>query len=301
MHHKDGDKANNRLDNLEYVTQRENMLYSHAGGNRRSCAAALSKPVAWRQIGSANWTSCASVTQVAQLLGISRSSVSRACKRHFPVKGYEFQFQEPSDPLLPGEEWRPMLGPTAATVVPGRAISSFGRVTSKRGVISKGHLEQSGYYTTRICTPCYKKRVPVHRLVALAFLKPPESDSVLIVNHKDLDKTNNCVENLEWVSQAENTAHFHANASVVRVNGVKPIFSRVRGSNDSWKLHPSITSAARELGLPSGSISNCVLGKYGHVRGHEFKSASFEASLPGEEWRVVDLDVLKRDRKARTT
>ena len=300
VHHKDCDKQNNRLDNLEYVSPSQNMLHSYASGKRRNSGIALSKPVAWRQLGTQTWITCASGTQAAQQLGLSVSTVSFACRGQVPVKGFEFRFEEASRVSLPGEEWRPMLGPTAATAVAGRAVSSLGRVTSKRGVIGTGCLTPNGYCITTISTSLGSVQVPVHRLVALAFLEPPKSNSMINVNHKDLDKRNNCVGNLEWASQSENMAHFHANSSVVRVTGLKPVFSRLQGSSETWKLHPSMSRAASKLGVHRGNISKCVKGACSHTGGYEFKLVSPVESLPGEEWRVVDLDALRHDRKART-
>jgi len=65
-------------------------------------------------------------------------------------------------------------------------------------------LTNRGY--TRACLTRNNARVRelVHRLVAQAFLPPSASQ---FINHKDGDKTNNCVSNLEWVTAGENTRH----------------------------------------------------------------------------------------------
>ena len=48
----------------------------------------------------------------------------------------------------------------------------------------------------------------VHRLVAIHFLEKPEGKDV--INHIDHNRANNCVNNLEWCTNKENTAHMHA-------------------------------------------------------------------------------------------
>jgi hypothetical protein len=50
------------------------------------------------------------------------------------------------------------------------------------------------------------KKYQVHRLVAAAFLEPPGS-SQIYVNHKDGDRSNNVISNLEWCSPSENNLH----------------------------------------------------------------------------------------------
>lgn len=51
-----------------------------------------------------------------------------------------------------------------------------------------------------------KKQLLVHRLVAAAFLPPPKPDQHF-VNHRDSQRTNNWVTNLEWCNRSENAAH----------------------------------------------------------------------------------------------
>ena len=61
------------------------------------------------------------------------------------------------------------------------------------------------YYTIDLCIDGQKKSCSVHRIVAETFLEKP--DGATEVNHKDGDKHNNRVENLEWVTQKENQDH----------------------------------------------------------------------------------------------
>lgn len=98
------------------------------------------------------------------------------------------------------EEWR---------VIPGLIYSgfyeasSFGRIKDNvSGVISIGN--PGTYFTYRI--KGVKKNMLVHRLVALAFLGEPANDK-LVVNHKDLNKHNNEISNLEYVTKSRNAQH----------------------------------------------------------------------------------------------
>lgn len=71
-----------------------------------------------------------------------------------------------------------------------------------RGQINKN----SGYLSYQIILPNgLKKRIYAHRAVAIAYIANPENKSQ--VNHIDGNKTNNCVDNLEWATQKENQQH----------------------------------------------------------------------------------------------
>ena len=302
VHHKDGDKANNRLDNLGYVTRSQNMLHSYALSTRRGSEPAQSKPVMWRRLGTQNWTFCGSGRAAAEQLGLTGSMVSAVCLGKVSSREFEIQFLDASPTTLTGEEWRPMLDPASGDQVSNRMVSSFGRVMSKTGLISKGTLTKEGYYCTSMtCTPLPKRKVTVHRLIAFAFLGPPPCVRLTQVNHKDLDKGNNSADNLEWVSPAENLSHFYANCSTTRKAGMKPVLSRAHGSTGEWKWHCSALSASRATGVDRQNIWQCCSGRLPQTRGHEFKYADIDEakSLPAEEWREVDVKLLRDDRIAK--
>lgn len=62
-----------------------------------------------------------------------------------------------------------------------------------------------GYLRVRLVKDGQKKWFKVHRLVAQAFIENPDNKSQ--VNHKDGNKKNNSVTNLEWVTDEENKEH----------------------------------------------------------------------------------------------
>lgn len=84
-------------------------------------------------------------------------------------------------------------------------ISNFGDVRSTTGFMFKATRASTGYYGLGIKINGVQKRVQVHILVAKAFIPNPENKP--FVNHKNGDKGNNCVWNLEWVTPLENSLH----------------------------------------------------------------------------------------------
>lgn len=70
-------------------------------------------------------------------------------------------------------------------------------------------ISDSGYVRVLIRTKSIKKNYKVHRLVATAYIPNPKN--LPEVNHKNGDKTDNRVENLEWCNRQENMDHSVAN------------------------------------------------------------------------------------------
>ena len=80
--------------------------------------------------------------------------------------------------------------------------------TFKRNIphkIMKPTKTEFGYLIVSLTKEKTKIQGRIHRLVAEAFLPNPENKRC--VNHKDGNKENNCVENLEWVTYSENMQH----------------------------------------------------------------------------------------------
>lgn len=81
---------------------------------------------------------------------------------------------------------------------------------------------ESGYHYVILQSKCVKKKVLVHRIIATCFLQNNENKP--FVNHIDGVKTNNCLDNLEWCTQSENTIHaFKLGLMMVSKNSIDNI------------------------------------------------------------------------------
>lgn len=90
------------------------------------------------------------------------------------------------------------------------SVDSLGRVYShRRERFLKGSISHcSRYKTVTLCRDGIPRPFMIHRLVAKAFIDNPMEKAE--VNHKDGDRINNGVENLEWCTRSENMKHAYA-------------------------------------------------------------------------------------------
>jgi hypothetical protein len=128
---------------------------------------------------------------------------------------------------------------------PGYRITNTGRVISyKTGerVDKKYHLDKDGYCVVSL--KCNGKSIKrrVHRLVAEAFI--PNPNNLPTVNHMNEDKTNNRVDNLEWMSIQENCEY--SQSKKYRLLHI--------ASGEITIVH-NLRKTCRELGLQPGPLS----------------------------------------------
>jgi hypothetical protein len=104
-------------------------------------------------------------------------------------------------------------------------VSDKGYVV-RNGKKLKVRLTKTGYARIGLCKNNKAKDFYLHRLVANAFIDNPNNK--VTVNHKDGDKLNNSVSNLEWATHSENIIHSYKQLGRISVGGA-PI------GNDNWK------------------------------------------------------------------
>ena len=152
VNHKDGNKQNNHVDNLEWVTYSENSIHAHTNG----------------------------------LVSYTK---------HNP----HIVTVDQSD--TPGEIWKTILNYNKYEISNLGRIKRFSRI--RKPVLGKD------YYRINLCKSSTQKTFYIHILVAENFIGSIPKD--FIVNHKDGNKLNNAVENLEIISKQDNVVHAYKN------------------------------------------------------------------------------------------
>ena len=157
------------------------------------------------------------------------------------------------------EYWKPVVGYEGHY-----QVSNFGRVKSikfGKEIILKQHIRR-GYYSVNLSKNGILKRYSVHRLVAEAFID--NTDNLPQVNHKDENKQNNVVSNLEWCDSEYNNNYGTRNKRVSEkmTNGKlsKPVLQYDLEGNliREWA---SACECGRN-GFDTGAVNACCNNKY---------------------------------------
>jgi len=154
------------------------------------------------------------------------------------------------------------------------SVSSIGEVRNDNtGKILKQGTQQ-GYKFVTIKVNDKPKRCRVHRLVAEAFI--PNIENKPYVNHIDCNRANNTVENLEWVTPAENSQKAVEAGRWCNSKKNKAV-TQYSLAGEKIRTYESATEAAKQNNLQQGKITECCLG-------NRRRTGDFQ-------WRYADEDL----------
>ena len=190
------------------------------------------------------------------------------------------------------EEWRDIKGYEGfyqvsnmgnVRSVTHTVVYTDGRVGHYEGKLITPNNDKNGYKAVNLSKNGVVNHIDIHRLVAETFL--PKDGERNVVNHKDGNKHNNTVENLEWVTYSENSKHavrtgllnmepFIIAGSTAR----KKKIAQINASGKTIKVFDSAVEAARQLGLSTGNISSCAHGIRKTSGGYRWQFVQGEAN-----------------------
>jgi hypothetical protein len=113
----------------------------------------------------------------------------------------------------------------------------------------KPFISKFGYLRVSLWKAGKPKKMHVHTVVAMTFI--PNPDKKAQVNHKDGNKLNNSIENLEWNTPSENMQHaFDKGLHVINERTRKAVSARHKGGNN--------TNAKRVIDIVTGCQYDCI-------------------------------------------
>lgn len=203
VNHIDGNKLNNTVSNLEWITPQNNV--KHAYDNQ--LLKAFERRVCKYDLEGNLLETYGSLKEASEKCKIDDASIVKVCKgTRQTAGGFKWKYPDTNDRESVSEEYIKQMKPIPD--FPNYKISPKGEVYSiNYKKILKSHINPDGYETIQLQNKGKKKDYLMHRLVAMAFII--NSDNKQYVNHKNGNKLDNKIENLEWVTNSENMKHYH--------------------------------------------------------------------------------------------
>lgn len=161
-------------------------------------------------------------------------------------------------------------------------INRNGTISNKKkGIVLSGSITRAGYLRYTISIINRRFRICAHRAVALKYI--PNPDSLPVVNHKDGNKLNNDISNLEWCTHAENVQHAYDHCGKkpnktglgkfsINHHGSKKL-KQLSLDGSLVKIWNCAADVKRETGLNRGNICSCARGELKSAYGYKWEYA----------------------------
>lgn len=202
INHKDGSKMNNTIKNLEFTTYSGNLKHAMATGLKKL----YQLEVEQYDMSGKLLNSYSSIKEASIKTETRDNYISAACKGNKKsANGYIWKYKNKDNKLL-------VIDMSDEKYI--RQISGYeryyatidGKIYSKSFKrFLKQKTDGSGYKLLTLHNKGTKFDALVHRLIAAAFIE--NVDNKAVVNHINKNKSDNRVENLEWVTYSENMIH----------------------------------------------------------------------------------------------
>lgn len=179
---------------------------------------------------------------------------------------------------LPGEEWRYVVGYEELY-----QVSNLGRVKSNiQNTIMRQHDNGKGYLTVSLSVRGKVTKKYIHRLVAEAFIPNPNNKQE--VNHLNLKKNDNSLENLEWNTKQENMCHARCNGAYDNVKVYQYSLDGLYEREFSSLKEAAITHNIKSL----GDICRSCKGQRNVCKNHIFRYYKTDKiSIPKKKFKKV--------------
>ena len=144
-------------------------------------------------------------------------------------------------------------------------VSNLGRVKSRRKILKPINGE---YLKVGLSKKGTQKTIAIHRLVALTFLE--KNKKFNFVNHKDENKHNNNVTNLEWCSNVYNINYGSRNEKVSKNQSKYKILQKDNNDN-IIKIWENIWDLKHNTKFETTNIRKCCKGQYKNAYGYKWE------------------------------
>ncbi len=267
VNHKDKNSLNNKLDNLEWVSNKENSIH-RSNGVKQTTNQKLeiyridlnTNEILEKYNSIESGAKWAFEKKLTSNLNSARGCIS-CCIREVTNSSFGFKWRKVEQNNLENEEWKEII--IDNNKIEDYFVSSLGRFKNKKGVIMPEYKpHHSGYIYLRVNS----KKYALHRLVAQTFI--PNLENKSFVNHIDGNKINNAVSNLEWCSCSENNLHNH---KVGLNKGHKRKIIQYDLEMNELKKFDTIKEASKELNISLSCIKDVLKQKQKSSKGFIFK------------------------------
>ena len=143
------------------------------------------------------------------------------------------------------------------------AITEDGRVWSYKSNKFMTPAQNNGYLFVNLYKEHKLKKAYIHRLVAEAYL--PNPDNLPEVNHKDENKANNALSNLEWCTRQYNNSYGMRNERISKALGKSVLCVELD------RVFRSVIEAAKQLNINSSNIFRALSGGTEKAYGYHWR------------------------------